>query len=329
MEFGIALRRIRWNSSGRSGIHFNERRNFCTAKVEMPTPDEALDLFSWSQRTLPDHPNKPRNVIFLHGLFGNHENFKILAGLMNKYLDKPLNMFCVDLRNHGDSPRSPKHTYEHMSLDLKKFMSSNDISSTVLVGFSMGGKLAMYHALQNPQSVEALVIVDASPVSYLTQQPHDPRFNAIKNILLHKIRHQKDAENAMGKLVPDRGEKFFILRNLVQDPDGRWRWKIDMENLSESQHLMLDFPQVPQEPFTKKCLFIGANQSYRLAQPNQPAVKSLFPNSKLEILNGGHYIYVQYPTKVADMVVSFFRELPETGEIGVSSSAGGRVEAPI
>lgn len=56
-------------------------------------------------------------------------------------------MLTVDARNHGTSPHNPVLTYEAMAGDLKHLLTKLRIDKCVLIGHSMGGKVAMVTAL--------------------------------------------------------------------------------------------------------------------------------------------------------------------------------------
>src|SRR6056300_947519 len=82
-------------------------------------------------------------LIILHGLYGSGDNWlsiaKDLSGLCEVYL--------IDQRNHGNSPHLPEHDYDRMMNDLKDFMLRHDLSKAIIMGHSMGGKVAMRFAM--------------------------------------------------------------------------------------------------------------------------------------------------------------------------------------
>ena len=57
-------------------------------------------------------------------------------------------------------------SYPEMAADVRETIESLGVGPVALVGHSMGGKTAMLTALQYPQVVERLVVVDAAPVEY-------------------------------------------------------------------------------------------------------------------------------------------------------------------
>ena len=83
-------------------------------------------------------------LIILHGLFGSHNNWaNICAQLAPTY-----SVYALDLRNHGGSPHSDRFDLECMATDLNAFMNRMGIEQAILLGHSMGGKVAMTFTLK-------------------------------------------------------------------------------------------------------------------------------------------------------------------------------------
>ena len=80
------------------------------------------------------------NVVILHGLLGSKRNwFRIGKSLA----DLGFHVWLIDLRNHGESEWSDKHTYFDLAEDVKKLLEEQGIVNCFLIGHSMGGKTAM------------------------------------------------------------------------------------------------------------------------------------------------------------------------------------------
>jgi pimeloyl-ACP methyl ester carboxylesterase len=73
-------------------------------------------------------------------------------------------VYAIDTRNHGESPHTELHSYPLISTDIKLFMQTQNMMKASVLGHSMGGRAAIYFALENPDLVEKLIIVDISPV---------------------------------------------------------------------------------------------------------------------------------------------------------------------
>ncbi|MFM8243170.1 MAG: alpha/beta fold hydrolase, partial [Crocinitomicaceae bacterium] len=91
--------------------------------------------------------------VILHGLFGFSDNWATHAKKLADYY----RVILVDLRNHGHSPWSDEFTYELMVSDLKELITQLDLPKFILLGHSMGGKVAMRFAQMNPENLDKLV----------------------------------------------------------------------------------------------------------------------------------------------------------------------------
>ena len=95
------------------------------------------------------------HVIVLHGLFGASDNLLGLA----RVLQDNHRVHLLDLRNHGRSPRSNTMTYEDMASDIIEYLDLQEIQTCYMIGHSMGGKVAMEVALNSPDRVSKLIVV--------------------------------------------------------------------------------------------------------------------------------------------------------------------------
>lgn len=86
-----------------------------------------------------------RAVVVAHGLFGSKQNWRSLARRMAQRWRIPV--YTLDLRNHGDSPHVDGMDYADMAGDVARFLRSQTLTHVLLVGHSMGGKVALATAL--------------------------------------------------------------------------------------------------------------------------------------------------------------------------------------
>ena len=107
----------------------------------------------------------PTSIIFLHGLFGNKNNWRSIARRITNVSGR--NSYCLDLRNHGDSPHTDpiESGVLACAADLKSFLDREEMSRAVIAGHSMGGRVAMQFAALYPEFVKQLFVFDVSPVS--------------------------------------------------------------------------------------------------------------------------------------------------------------------
>ncbi|MBD1866513.1 2-succinyl-6-hydroxy-2,4-cyclohexadiene-1-carboxylate synthase [Cyanobacteria bacterium FACHB-471] len=106
----------------------------------------------------PDHPV----ILFLHGFMGDcHEFDQTIALLSNHY-------YClsIDLPGHGKTQvktGDQAYTIESTAHGLIQFLEALKIQSCSLVGYSMGGRLALYLTLYFPHKFLKTVLESASP----------------------------------------------------------------------------------------------------------------------------------------------------------------------
>ncbi len=154
-------------------------------------------------------------LIILHGLFGSSDNW---AGVAPK-LASQFHIFTLDLRNHGQSPHSDEMTYPLMARDVVEFLDAQKLESAMVLGHSMGGKVAMRMALDFPGRVKKLIVADMGPRVYAPE--YEGYFQAMLALDLKALRSRREMEEQLAPAVPELMIRRFLLKNLAHDPDGR------------------------------------------------------------------------------------------------------------
>jgi pimeloyl-ACP methyl ester carboxylesterase len=97
-----------------------------------------------------------RPLVLLHGGFGSVEMFGPNVAL----LAAGRRVIAVDLQSHGRSPAVDRPMrYETMADDVAALMRNLDLERCAVMGFSLGGGVALRTAIQHPDVVERLVLV--------------------------------------------------------------------------------------------------------------------------------------------------------------------------
>lgn len=177
-------------------------------------------------------------------------------------------IIAIDARNHGDSDHTDDHSYTHMAEDVKKFIEDHNLGKTSVLGHSMGGRAMMSFALNYPELVEKLIVVDISPIGKIGSTQSDiPLFlNAMKttNIPSNYTIHQgrKVADEKLQEIISEKSLRDFLITNLAKTESGEFKWRINLDTLEKCfQEGIAKFPNVEGLKFEGETLFIGGTKS--------------------------------------------------------------------
>lgn len=229
-------------------------------------------------------------LVLLHGLFGAARNW----GSVARHLSNEYHVVVPDLRNHGDSPHDPEHSYVAMVDDVLQMLDRLQLGPASLVGHSMGGKVAMLLALRHPQQVRRLAVVDIAPVGY--QHDFDSVFASLRAVDLARIRNRSDADQQMQQEDIGDGVRAFLLQNLVRDQD-QWRWRLNLDALEHAQDAITGFPELDQQQvYPGSCHFIYGARSDYVQDAHAERIRQLFPAARLcPVADAGHWVYADQP----------------------------------
>lgn len=237
-------------------------------------------------------------LVILHGLFGFSDNWQTHAKKLAEYYEVTL----VDLRNHGHSDWSDEFSYALMVQDLYELLTDLGIQKPILLGHSMGGKLAMHFDQTYPNSIEKLLVVDMGVKAYPPHHAHI--LAAIHAIDLTKMSARSEAEAILKTFVESEGIRQFLLKNLYWEEKGKLAWRVNFPVLEASMTEILSALPA-QESFTPT-LFIRGLLSNYILDDDIPVLESYFPDSQLaSIPNAGHWVHAEAPEAFLDAVLSF------------------------
>lgn len=240
-------------------------------------------------------------IVLLHGLLGSHQNLSGIA----KSLGENFDVINVDLPNHGLSPQSDEINYSQMANHISRLTDSLGISHYALLGHSMGGKVAMQLAIDQPEKINRLVIVDVAPVAY--PPSHNSLFNALSELDLAGLSNRKSADERLQAQIPDRSMRQFLLKSLVKQ-DEQFIWKFNLKGLMKNYH-HISASISGNGSYSGPTLFIKGGNSDYITPAHRPDILRHFPNSKARIINGaGHWPHAEKPVQFNRVVNHFLME---------------------
>jgi esterase len=235
-----------------------------------------------------ENPGAPALVI-LHGLLGSSRNWSTIG----KALQDRYDVHALDLRNHGSSPHDDAMRWAEMSADLQAYLDLHAIDSVVLMGHSLGGKVAMRYACENPGVVDKLIIVDIAAKPYPPY--HDNEFRAMKRIPTAELANRKEAEELLETRVPEWAMRQFLLTNLIRDEaTGAYKWQINLDTLHASLPHIRQNSLLETDRYDKPVLLVrGANSDF-IDDNDAEEMHHWFSHLREEIVpSAGHNVHVE------------------------------------
>ena len=135
-------------------------------------------------------------VVLIHGLGADHSMWDCQ---IRKYPEMGIFSIVVDVRWHGISTDVGRFRIEDCARDIADILESMGLKRASIVGVSMGGLIAQRFAINFPEMVEKLVIVD----SFSSIGGYAVRFNSKLTI---------DPYETFFKGSPDKTYKLCISR---------------------------------------------------------------------------------------------------------------------
>lgn len=235
-----------------------------------------------------ENPGAP-GLVILHGLLGASRNWSTIGRALQERFD----VHALDLRNHGESPHADSMRWAEMSGDLEAYLQSAGLEEVILIGHSLGGKLAMRYACENPAVVRKLVIVDIAAKAYPPY--HDNEFRAMKRIPVAELTSRREAEELLEPMVPGWAMRQFLLTNLVRDDSsGGFRWQINLKVLHASLPHIRQTSLLETDRYDGPCLLVrGANSDF-VDDEDAAEMCHWFPHLREEIVHhAGHNVHVE------------------------------------
>lgn len=239
-------------------------------------------------------------LVILHGLLGAGGNWHTLSA---KTFGAAYHVLAVDQRNHGRSPHDPVHDYPSMAADLLELLDARGLDRVHLMGHSMGGKTAMYFALHHPERVDKLIVVDIAPRDY--EASHRGILDALRALDPADYDSRQAVDDALAEAVPDWGVRQFLLKNLDYGPDGRYRWKMNLDAL-DANYARINDAVESARTFEGPTCFIRGQRSDYVRDGDLPLIRRLFPNTDVvTIPKAGHWVHAEAPKPFAEVVMGF------------------------
>lgn len=237
-------------------------------------------------------------LVFLHGFMGTGADWKPLV----EKLARTYSCVLIDLPGHGKSFRAlgaEQANLEGMGAAVLSTLDALGLEKVHLVGYSMGGRIALYLAIQHRERVRSLVLESASP--------------GLTDIASRKARARQDearAADMRSKGLEDFLDHWYamaLFSDLKQSPGYEQmlarRREGDLPSLARILEEMSPgvqpdlWPRLGQLQVPSLWLAGARDQKYRALVKD---AASYAPGAEVEIIPGaGHNVHLEAPDRLA------------------------------
>ncbi len=245
-----------------------------------------------------------QRVAFLHGLFGQGRNWTQIAKTLAGPDGESARCLLVDLPDHGRSPWSQEFSFEGYADEVAATLEAAAPGERwVVVGHSLGGKVAMVLALTHPELLEHLVVVDIAPKDYGDLDRFRGYIDEMRALPLDEVTSRTDAEDRFAE--PDPGVKAFLLQNLRREGSG-WSWQANLELIHAdaqrgSESRIAGFPDLGGVVWDGPVVWLAGGESEYVRDEDVADMRALFPRTRLVTVNGArHWVHTDAPEVVVE-----------------------------
>jgi len=234
---------------------------------------------------------KGENLVIIHGFLGMGDNWKSLG---KKWADLGFCVHLLDMRNHGRSFHDDEFNYKVMTQDVINYLTNQRVDSCCIIGHSMGGKVAMQLAMEKPEIIEKLVVVDIAPKYY--PKHHDYILDGLALLEENQLESRKKADELLSEKIDEKGIRQFLLKNLFRDKDNRLILRLNLKAIRKNlDEIGRGLPENAQ--YLGSILFIKGQKSTYIEKADEKIIQHHFPNADLvTIENAGHWVHAEQPT---------------------------------
>ncbi|MBL8146828.1 MAG: 2-succinyl-6-hydroxy-2,4-cyclohexadiene-1-carboxylate synthase [Anaerolineae bacterium] len=252
-------------------------------------------------------------LALLHGFTGRAASWSEHLGPLARHF----RVLAIDQLGHGDTsiPADPaRYRIDEGAADLIAVLQHAGALPAALLGYSMGGRLALYAALTYPNAFSALILESASPGLRGEAAQHERLLKdaaLASGILEHGVRAFVDEWEQLSLFSTQRSmpaERRAMQRaiRLANDPLGLAN---SLRGMSTGAQPSL-WERLPE--LTIPVLLITGSEDARF-NTIADEMMTLFPNAQRVIVPGAsHTIHVEQPDRYDEIVTGFLLQLAAT-----------------
>ncbi len=235
------------------------------------------------------------SLVFLHYFAGSLESW---SEVINQ-LQKTAHCIALDLPGFGDSQPIVETTVEAITIIVAEMIRQLDLQHYILVGHSMGGKIALALASIQPPGLQSVILLAPSPP---TPEPIEP---SERSRLLNTHGNRSAAEETAHKItsqpLSDRAFEQVIRDNLRTSQRG---WQAWLECGSRQ-----DISSGISDITVPVLVIVGSEDAVIPKSLLQQDVIDEIADAQLVVVpNAGHLLPIETPQAIVDLIQAHIRK---------------------
>lgn len=257
-------------------------------------------------------------LVFIHGAWSSHRWWKYqISTFSSKYW-----VLTYDLRGHGQSSSLiDEYSVFSLAQDLNFILNNMGIAETVLIGWSLGGMIAIEYYFYQPQAIKALILISTraqrqpiwnrkiwlaylrARLNFMMNLSAPRKFNLQEATFPdEKLRMQEEFKKMFSTTISPEVNawikddfKNFTFNNFWQIAKNLWDWEISQEKL-EKIHI--------------PTLILVGEKDQITPLYFAESIHQAIPNSRLIIIkDAGHLLPIEHPHLVNSHIAEFLKSI--------------------
>ncbi len=248
-----------------------------------------------TQLNVLEHGEGSPSLVFLHYFAGSSASWSEVIA----QLQKTAHCVVVDFPGFGDSQPIAETTVEAAAKIIAEMIRQLDLEHYILVGHSMGGKIALALAATQPSGLQSLILLAPSPP---TPEPIEP---SERSRLLQTHGNRSAAEETAHKITSQPLSDVAFDR-VIQDNlrSSRIAWQAWLECGSRQ-----DISSVMSDITVPVLVIVGADDPV-IPKPllEQDVIASIADAQLVVVPNAGHLLPLEVPQAIGNLIQMHVRE---------------------
>ncbi len=241
-------------------------------------------------------------LLIFHGYLGMSDNWKTLG---NRFAQEGFEVHTLDLRNHGRSFHADDFSYPAMINDVLDYCNHHNLTKVNMIGHSMGGKLAMFLAVTNPDLIDKLIVVDISVRAYPPH--HQDILEALNAVNFSEQKSRQEIEEVIAQYVDDLGTRQFLMKNVYRETPGQLGFRMNLKVLTgQYDNMGVSIPKDAR--YDPSVLFIRGEKSNYIRERDIQDIRTHFPKAIIEtVSDASHWVHSEKPEEFFDVAIAYLK----------------------